>query len=256
MVLAGVGKHFQGDYYKHHTEWRKGLLCQADGFLCMVSSEVSALFVLFITSDRFLAVRFPLGQVRLTKNMCVYLCIGAWIAGLILSLIPLLMPEWEVYSSSSICVGLPLTTDEYNGKSYSVFIFVSLNFVLFLLIAIGQYFIFKAKSNYNSKTQILFQSGQNAQKRYENDLAIARQLSLVVFTDFCCWFPIGVMGLMVLNGIEISKDANVLAAIFIVPINSAINPLLYTVPTLKKKLIEVISRFRSSVQGHRAVVRS
>ena len=247
MAVAVIGELFQGDYYKHHQEWRQGAFCKTIGLLSTLSSEISAFFILFITFDRFLAVKFPFRQIKVTKCMSVCMCGGAWIVGVAISLTPLLMPEWEIYSVSSICVGLPLTTDDYEGKIFSVFIFIILNFVIFILIALGQYSIFKAKADINEKSRNL--SGAVAQRRYENDLAIARQLSLVVITDFLCWFPIGVMGLMALSGKEVSKDAYVLAAIFIVPINSAINPLLYTVPTLRKKWAETMAKcFKSEIQ--------
>ena len=115
--------------------------------------------------------------------------------------------------------------------------------MLFLLIAIGQYLIFKAKVGINEKSQF---TGASAQRRYDNDLAIARQLSLVVITDFLCWFPIGLMGLIALSGNEVSQDAYVLSAILIVPINSAINPLLYTIPTLKRKWAKTMAKFFKS----------
>ena len=86
-----------------------------------------------------------------------------------------------------------------------------------------------------------------ADQRYKTDLAIAQQLSIVVISDFLCWFPIGVMGLMTLSGNPVSQDAYVLAAILIVPINSAINPLLYTVPAIKKKLTELAAKCFKSV---------
>ena len=240
MTVAGMGKYFQGDYYKHNSSWRQGDLCKTAGVLSTLSSEISAFFILFVTFDRFLAVRFPFKQYKVTKTMSIYLCVGAWVVGFLIALIPLFMPEWEFYNISSICVALPLTTRDYKGKFYSVAIFVILNFLMFLLIAIGQYLIFKAKADTNEKSQSL--SGAVAQRRYENDLAIARQLSLVVITDFLCCFPIAVMGLMAMSGTEVTKDAYVLSAVVVAPINSAINPLLYTVPTLKKKLAQATAR--------------
>ena len=248
MTLAVKGEIFKGKYYKHHQDWRKGELCRAVGFISTLSSEVSTFFILLITIDRFLAVRFPLRQFKIGLKQSTWLSVGAWCVGVVLSLIPLLMGDWEIYSSSSICVGLPLTTDRYNGKAYSVSIFIFLNFLLFFLIAFGQYSILKAKATINEESQML--SASVAKQRHETDLAIAHQLSLVVVTDFLCWFPIGLMGMMALDGQSVSADAYVLAAILIVPINSAINPLLYTVPVIRKKWAELTAKcFKSDIKG-------
>ena len=246
MTLAVKGEIIKGEYYKHHQDWKKGEMCKVIGFISTLSSEVSTFFILLITTDRFLAVRFPFRQLKISVVRSAFLCGCAWLLGILLSVIPLLMPDWEIYSVDSICVGLPLTSDNYNGKTYSVSIFVFLNFLLFILIAIGQYSILKAKATINQESQMFNEAV--ARRRYETDLAIARQLSLVVITDFLCWFPIGLMGMMSLAGQSVSTDAYLLAAILIVPINSAINPLLYTVPVLKQKWAELTSKcFRSEI---------
>ena len=69
------------------------------------------------------------------------------------------------------------------------------------------------------------------------DMVVARQLSLIVVTDFLCWFPICVMGLMVQNDVTIPSSAYAWSAVVILPLNSPINPLLYT---LKNALIELL----------------
>ena len=57
---------------------------------------------------------------------------------------------------------------------------------------------------------------------------MARRLLSVVMTDFLCWFPIGLLGLLAAQGVTISGEVNVAMAIFVLPLNSALNPLLYT----------------------------
>jgi hypothetical protein len=67
-----------------------------------------------------------------------------------------------------------------------VAIFVGLNFITFVLVAFGQVAIFM-----EFKKTIIAHTANEARKQ---DLTIARNLLLVVTTDFLCWFPIGVMG--------------------------------------------------------------
>nr|KAG5705343.1 hypothetical protein BaRGS_011115 [Batillaria attramentaria] len=66
-------------------------------------------------------------------------------------------------------------------------------------------------------------------------MAVARRLFLVVFTDFCCWFPVGLMGLLASRGTPIPGVLNVWTAIFVMPLNSAVNPFLYTLNTLRQR---------------------
>ena len=55
------------------------------------------------------------------------------------------------------------------------------------------------------------------------------------FSDFLCWFPIGVLGLMSANDYPVPSEVNVAMAIFVLPLNSALNPFLYTYNTLMEK---------------------
>nr|KAG5694018.1 hypothetical protein BaRGS_002472 [Batillaria attramentaria] len=80
-------------------------------------------------------------------------------------------------------------------------------------------------------------------------MAIARRLSLIVFTDFCCWFPIGLMGLLAFHDTPIPGEVNVWAAIFILPVNSAINPFLYTLSMLVERWLK---RARGKTRGEDA----
>jgi hypothetical protein len=67
------------------------------------------------------------------------------------------------------------------------------------------------------------------------NLAIARRLVTVVLTEFLCWFPIGVLGLSASAGLPVPGEVNVALAIFVLPLNSALNPFLYTYNMLMEK---------------------
>ena len=66
-------------------------------------------------------------------------------------------------------------------------------------------------------------------------MTIARRLITVVVSDFLCWFPIGVLGLASNLGLSVSGEVNVALAILVLPLNSALNPFLYTVNLLLEK---------------------
>nr|KAG5686278.1 hypothetical protein BaRGS_028881 [Batillaria attramentaria]KAG5696774.1 hypothetical protein BaRGS_012797 [Batillaria attramentaria] len=61
------------------------------------------------------------------------------------------------------------------------------------------------------------------------DLTIARRLITIAISDFLCWFPIGLAGLMASAGTPVPSEVNVALAIFVLPLNSALNPFLYTI---------------------------
>ena len=115
---------------------------------------------------------------------------------------------------------LPVTRRQYAGRTYSFAVTIVLNFVLFLLIAFGQLAIYSSiRSNTMTGTKRSQQS---------KDTDIARRLFTIAMSDFLCWFPIGCLGLLASRGVAVSGEASVALAVLVMPVNSAINPFLYT----------------------------
>ena len=103
---------------------------------------------------------------------------------------------------------------------------IVLNFVIFLLIAVGQLGIFSAIKMSTVKTST---------DRKSSEMVLAYRLATVVVSDFLCWFPIGVLGLMASQGFPVPGEVNVALAIFVLPLNSALNPFLYTLNAVLEK---------------------
>ncbi|XP_070552113.1 uncharacterized protein [Ptychodera flava] len=60
-------------------------------------------------------------------------------------------------------------------------------------------------------------------------------MALIVLTDFCCWVPISVMGILALTDtVTIPNSVYAWSAVFILPVNSAVNPYLYTISHIKR----------------------
>lgn len=170
--------------------WRNSLWCTFAGILSTVSSEASVMFLCLITLDRLLVIKYPFGQVRFhTKNALICSMI-AWVLCFLIALFPLMYKSYfqnSFYSKSGVCIALPLTRDRPPGWLYSILIFVGFNFITFLLIAVGQWSIYMDMRKSGRKLV----SNQASRKK---DLIVARNLLLVVATDFLCWFPIGCTG--------------------------------------------------------------
>ena len=67
------------------------------------------------------------------------------------------------------------------------------------------------------------------------DSTIARRLLTVAMSDFLCWFPIGLLGILASRGTVVSRDVNVAMGVLVLPLNSALNPFLYTVNVILEK---------------------
>ena len=134
---------------------------------------------------------FLIFNINLGTTKAILCSIMMWIIGAIIAIVPVIYTDYfttNFYSKSGVCLALPLTRDRPPGWLYSILIFIGLNLLTFLLITIGQLLIFIEVRN----TSGLFK--RSGSKR-NTDLLVARNLLLVVTTDFMCWVPIGIMGM-------------------------------------------------------------
>lgn len=190
IIIAGADMSLRGEYIFNDETWRASGWCQMAGVISALSSEASILFMCLITLDRILVIKYPFGQIRISQKPATIFALLVWIIGTIIAIIPLLFTSYfkgEFYSKSGVCLALPLTRDRPAGWMYSISIFIGFNSVTFILIAVGQWLIY---SEINTSKKMV--GGQRSKRN--NDLRVARNLLLVVTTDFLCWFPIGILG--------------------------------------------------------------
>lgn len=189
LTIASADAMFRGKYVWNDLSWRYGVPCKIAGVLSTLSSECSVLFLFFITIDRFTAIKYPFGDIRFGRKLALFISCSVFFVSTVVAILPLI-PGWyfdgNFYSRSAVCLALPLTRDKPVGWEYSFGIFIVFNFILFLVIAGIQLVIYREVKNTLGQVR-------STQKR--QDLTIARNLFVVVFSDFLCWFPVGVMGM-------------------------------------------------------------
>ncbi|KAJ8026546.1 hypothetical protein HOLleu_31406 [Holothuria leucospilota] len=239
ITIAGADLFYRNRYMIHADEWKRSFLCQMSGLLSVLSSEASVFLLVLITIDRFLGVVFPFSILRFhTKSVRVVVAC-AWVLALFLSTLPLLIiqtPGAQFYGRSSVCLALPLTSDKPQGWMYSVILFVGVNFACFTLIFVCYSIMFVAIRN---------ASRQSTRRReVSEEIKMATKMALIVGTDLFCWMPIIIMALLSWSGAaEIPQvDIYAVVAVFILPVNSAANPYLYTISTLDRSCEKTFRR--------------
>ena len=249
LVMIGVADRlYLGSYLWEDVSWKNSVACKVAGFLSLLSSEMSAFIICLVTADRFLVLRFPFSRLHFQRRSACVACGLLWMTAVILAAIPLLpfMSHWSFYSQTGICIPLPVTRQDFPGHDYAFGVMIVFNFVLFLFIAAGQISIYAA-----IRTQAI--SGKDSSQK-SKDLAVARRLFTIVLSDFLCWFPIGLLGLLASQGIPIPGEVNVGMAIFVLPLNSALNPFLYTLNMIQDRRMrareqELLKMFQRKMYG-------
>ncbi|XP_071493575.1 G-protein coupled receptor GRL101-like [Diadema antillarum] len=242
LIIAAVDAFYRGVYILHDKNWRGSSLCQFAGFLSTFSSELSVLSLTIITLHRLSSIVFPFRIKDMEFTRAVWVMGVSWALVAFLAGLPLcgLAYFGNFYGRSGVCLALHITPDWPSGWEYAVFIFLAINFVSFMTILISYGVMF----NVARKTQ---KAAMRSLSSKVSD-SMARRMSVIVFTDFCCWMPIIILGVASLCGASIPPAVYAWVAVFVMPVNSAVNPVLYTLgsaPTIRT----LLNRARSTISS-------
>ena len=130
---------FRQNYNKYAFDWMESWSCKLSGFLAMVSGEVSVLILTFISVERCLTIAFPYRMYKLGKKELVVVLSCIWAAGVIIGMIPLLVPSsfGNFYGSNGVCFPLHIHDPSQKGWEYSAFVFLAINATAFCTIFIS-----------------------------------------------------------------------------------------------------------------------
>ncbi|XP_060082553.1 uncharacterized protein LOC132561863 [Ylistrum balloti] len=247
LIIGAVDVYYDGAYAWNDRHWRNSIFCTMAGVLSNVSSEMSTFLILLVTLDRLIVIMFPLSRLSkwsITWKPALILSLSLWVVSIALAIIPIVAMQsyfkGEFYSQSSVCLALPLIKSDRPGTGYSFAVFVCLNSIIFVAIVVSQVCI--CKSIRTSSRRIT--SSQNRQR----EISVARTLFFVAATDFCCWCPIGILGVVTRCGVEIPNGVYAWVMVFVLPINAAINPFLYTASAVWRRRQNSLSARKTTVQ--------
>ncbi|XP_072018525.1 G-protein coupled receptor GRL101-like [Amphiura filiformis] len=251
LILASADIYYGDGYFNYSDEWRSGYVCRFAGFLSLFASEGSVFFLTLISYERFLGGVFPFSSARLTKGSAKTVGALLWLFTFVLSLVPVLLagPDSDFYDLSDVCIGLPLITrpatfefeasdvgneltfdlpvsqDSKPAWYFSIVIFLGVNLVCFVFILICYIAIFWSLKKSMAK------SGRSTDTQEEMKIAI--KMGIIVGTDFLCWVPVIIMGILSQTElVVIPLEAYTWSVVFVLPINSSLNPYLYTISSL------------------------
>ncbi|XP_071479177.1 uncharacterized protein [Diadema antillarum] len=255
MLLLAIMDIYIGESYfweGRAQEWRSSTPCQVLGFMSVVSSETSVFLLTLISIDRFICIMFPFSTKRLGPTSCRIVVSFIWFLALLIGAASILLTIFDPdsYNLSDVCVGLPFirksinpelqpddralnsynlalyqiaTTSSISTWRFSIVLFLGINFFSFCLIALSYILIF-IKVRF-VRTEVGKRTNKSA-----GEVKMAIRMFLIVGTDFFCWMPIIVLGMLVqTSGITVTPDVYAWLVVFVLPINSSLNPYIYTI---------------------------
>ncbi|CAK8693025.1 unnamed protein product [Clavelina lepadiformis] len=169
------------------------------------------------------------------------------------------------YGSSGLCIPrFYRTTGDTSDINTLSSVVITFNFVAMVYIAACYTAVFKRTTK-----QRVGQSNSEAQQRRQRHTQ--RKITALILTDMCCWLPICIMTFLSMAGVSLEPAAYAASAVILLPINSSINPIIYTdvIPRLVKafkancakvsqknnrgKMIEVSQTTKLTVQSKKSI---
>lgn len=237
VIIAYKDLQYRDDYNSHALSWMHSYLCTISGVIAITSSEVAVLILTYMSVERFLVIVYPLTQTGLvyrSSHSTALWMMATWCIGLVLSLLPVCI--WESHSSfyglNGVCLPLHVQQPYTRGWQYSAAVFIVLNVISVMTVCVMYAAMFINIQRTRRNTTMLIK---------EMDVAI--RFFCIAATDSFCWLPIAMIKLAALAGVLIPDDVHAWIVVFVLPINSAVNPLLYTLSTT-----HFYNRVRSSIQ--------
>ena len=281
LLIASADIYFGEQFPMQAEAWRVGVTCRIAGTISILSSEASVFFVTLISIDRFICIKYPFSSRKIGKISSALITSLLWIISLALGIVPSILAGKSdtFYDNSHVCIGLPLTklqiyenhqsedwvsicsdedvcfwkqpvkseiVAEINGMIFASVLFLGLNLICYLFIVVCYVEIVRAVVKSSQRV------GLNREMTQQIRLTI--KVAAIVLTDFLCWFPIIILGILVQAGVlTLSSSVFAWCVTFVLPINSAINPYLYTISAIVGNRLKQVKATRQQNKNQSSI---
>ena len=215
-VIAAADKTFGGQYVYFEDRWTDSVPCKVAGFLFLMSSQVSILIIFFLTLDHLIALCCLHNTCRFSKGSAAAACGMAWFVGILLASIPLLPGLSHVghYGRTAMCSLAAHGIRDVSEEFRFVFSVLMLNMTVCLTVLVAQVRVSRAIPLHRYlivKESPAFTS--------------VKLLTKIAALFVACWTAFTATSVFVLAGVS-GIEMNVFMAVMVLPLNSAVNPLL------------------------------
>ena len=226
IIIAFTDIRYMGHFAYNAKQWQKNVLCKICAYISTLSSEVSVCQLVLISMNRWCVVVNPYAHNPFTDKLNKLLTAIIWIVASFLSMMPFFLLDYfgSHVVQNGVCLMFNLTSGLYPGWEYITFIFLLFNGLAFLFMLAMYSWM------YWSQNKIRHESNRTCSF---SDRMLTRKFALIVFTDAICWLPFVGTAIMGLTNHKIDPQLHVWLALLILPVNSCLNPYLYSYVAVK-----------------------
>lgn len=242
ITIASADSWFRGKYIENADNWRESGICQMCGFLSTISIEVSVFTLVCIAYNRYTEICKPFNSpYKLTPQWTIRLTMISWSSALVIATLPLLIKPYfkgQFYTRSGICLAFHITNQKVAGWLYSMLVFQGFYLVALLIIVTCYWFIYLEGSRSSVQSRPNF----------------GWKISLILVTSFIAWSPTIIFRLISFAGVALPPTYYSWIALLVLPVTPAINPMIYTIPSIWRYGQLLIRNHRARKSGNLAAV--
>ncbi|XP_019636422.1 PREDICTED: uncharacterized protein LOC109479026 [Branchiostoma belcheri] len=246
IIIASADEHYRGRYIENAEIWKQGGLCQFAGFIFTLAAEIPFIALPIAAVEEsiyaFFDLKFrkefgnkenkekpPFPQWISLKRAAAMLGVS-WFVLAFLAIVPLFgIPYFgnKFYAKSTVCLPVYIAGDLPVGFGYTAFLFIIFNFCASMALIACYVFMFAV----DTQREVEYDDEGEAIE----EMAFSHRLFAVSFTNLSCWLPVVLFGMAGWHGSPVSVDLTPWAALIMIPINAAVNPLIYMIFPDKKR---------------------
>lgn len=223
IIIAVADTLYRGEYIENADKWRESIWCNACGFTSTLSFSVSVITLVLIAHNRYLEVTDPLTPSKFTMGNTKRSIVGSWCFGVVIAIVILVVPyfEGQFYARSGVCLAFHLTDQKGASWLYSVLVSPIVNLLAFLYI-------------FRCYRRIYAEISRAKQRSNTEQSSTQLRITAIVVTHIVALSPPCILGFMSLAGQRPPAGVYSWIAVTALPINSALNPFIYTAPDIKR----------------------
>ncbi|EDV29447.1 uncharacterized protein TRIADDRAFT_51796 [Trichoplax adhaerens] len=223
IIIAVADQIYHHNYAQYSEFWLRHPFCVFACFLTCVSSIMSVLMMFVITIDRYICVVYPLSGKRLTIKSASAIVTFFWLVSISYVAFPLMFgfgksADDRIYQYSSVC--LPMNI---HNSFFRIWILTSIAITVLIWIIVSILYLAMFISIQRTRMAV-----ENCRNIREDDKRIAGRMLIILLANLACWMPFYIVMVRSMLDSEVQIYTLPFIAVFVLPLNSSINPYLYT----------------------------
>ncbi|EDV20674.1 uncharacterized protein TRIADDRAFT_15639, partial [Trichoplax adhaerens] len=224
IFIASSDVYYAGNFAEFHEIWLRSPICLLSSFLISISSLMSTMIMFLITLDRFLFLVFPFANYRLSYRNIVLSLLVSWSIFVAFVALPIIYSVNQpyrnrLYGNNGAC--LPGNIENHYLLVWSL-VYCGLTLIIWIIITIMYITIIVTLTKSRRDTNHTMS---------KVDKIMQMKMITIVITDLTCWLPFYIVFIGSLLRSELDTHTMPFVAILSLPMNSCINPILYTLFT-------------------------